>query len=149
MNRIFFLFSLVVLSTFISCRRFDPPISELRSIPAEDSLFTHFYVIITDGGGYDIFNEKGYCYAFHENPNVLDIKNSTIVPLTSPYKDWFFDWEMNFPTPDTTYYLRAYVKNNAGIGYSNMLTIDTRTTIDTIPLPPIDTIPPDTVKFIY
>jgi len=90
-----------------------------------DTLY-HFYGIIIDGGGDNFFKSKGYIYGFNNEPTLLDGK-STSFEIISYQNKWHFDWAMpvkwHFVVPDTVYYVRAWVKTNAGIGYSNPVRI--------------------------
>lgn len=126
MNRIFSLLLLALLMSFAACQKFEAPTCELEVIPSENSLYYNFYAVVTDGGGFESFLERGYCYSLHENPNILDRKETTTVDVECEEHLWGFRWVMNFPIYDTVYYVRAYVKNNADIGYSNTVTIENR-----------------------
>ena len=128
----YYLITLFILFSFSGCERFAPPEIKLQVVNQGDTL-QNFYAIITDGGGETEFYKKGCVYGFSTEPTLLDGK-STSFEMASYQKSWFFDWSMPvaswFWTPDTTYYVRAWVKNNAGIGYSNSVRVKTLPSTD-------------------
>ncbi len=125
MKKIYYVIPLLVLFFFNSCERFDAPTIDLQMENQEDTLYK-FYAVITDGGGADDFIQKGFLYSFEPDPTFLG-KRTTSVELISPQNRWFFDWSVNyFWVSDTTYYVRAWAKTNAGIGYSNIISVKTK-----------------------
>ena len=73
--------------------------------------------IINDNGGGII--KKGVCWGTEPNPTLSD--NSTYDGF-GPYMVYSYLRKLN---PSTTYYVRAYAINTAGIGYGNQLTFTT------------------------
>ena len=127
-----YLITLFILFSFSSCERFDPPEIKLQVVNQGDTLH-NFYAIIIDGGGETVFGKKGCVYGFSTEPTLLDGK-STSFEVASHQESWFFDWSMAvancFWIPDTTYYVRGWVKSNAGIGYSNSVRVETPPSTD-------------------
>ncbi|HOU02446.1 MAG TPA: FISUMP domain-containing protein [Bacteroidales bacterium] len=73
---------------------------------------------VTNDGG-ETVTERGICWGENENPTVADSKipsgtGTGIFNCTITYLDW-----------STTYYVRAYAKNNVGISYSEPQTFKT------------------------
>lgn len=67
---------------------------------------------IVDNGGEKI-SEYGFCLSKTKNPTIND--TTIIVPLRYHEK---FSCQISDLEPNTTYYLKAYAKNSAGIAYS-------------------------------
>jgi len=128
MKKRYYLIFLLIFPLFSSCQRFYPPEIKLQMINQGDTLHA-FYAIIIDGGGSERFNEKGCIYGFKTENTIID-GVSNIFKVESSEKEWFFDWSMSatehFYVLDTIYYVRAWVKTNAGIGYSNPVRIETK-----------------------
>jgi hypothetical protein len=66
------------------------------------------------------YTECGVCYSLKSNPTVNDMKKiSKSVDLNQQI-------DLDPLNPETTYYVRAYVKDQAGLFYGNELTFTTR-----------------------
>lgn len=79
---------------------------------------------ITDNGGCNYFMEQGFCYSLFCPPDLNDI--STTQVLVSNHTDIdTFSATFTLPLQDTAYYVCAYVKNSAGLSYSNVKLIST------------------------
>ena len=76
----------------------------------------------TDGGTTVI--EKGFCYATHALPSVEDEKETV-----DPHKT--LAATLSDLTPGTTYYVRAYARNQAGLTYSDAVSFTTPEIITT------------------
>ncbi|HWR99761.1 MAG TPA: fibrobacter succinogenes major paralogous domain-containing protein, partial [Prolixibacteraceae bacterium] len=74
--------------------------------------------ITSDGGA--MITDQGVCWSTNPNPTVAD--NKTSKDFNSRTK---FQSELNGLFPTTTYYVRAYAKNSAGIAYGNELSFTT------------------------
>ena len=84
---------------------------------------------ITNLGGGKII-EMGVCWSANQNPTIDDSKVITEGETTG------FEVELRPLTANTTYYYRAFVKTNAGIGYGQQETLTT----GSIALPEVKTI---------
>ena len=81
---------------------------------------------ITNLGSSFSLTATGVCYsATNQAPTVTDSK-------TSDGTNYVFKSPITGLTPNTTYYLRAYIQNDAGVGYGNVVKFTTSaTTADT------------------
>jgi PKD repeat protein len=77
-----------------------------------------------DSGGYTIL-EKGVCFALNNNPTYTGNKTSNGLYRTN------FSTIISNLTPATKYYIRAYARNQLGIGYGNL---DSFTTSAPVPV---------------
>lgn len=114
------------LSLFImqSCAKFEPAECALNVDYNPDSVWTECHVTITNDGGCSYFTEQGYCVSFFQTPSMID-DNSTVEVVNSGGKQINYSWKMKLTEIDTTYFIRAYVKTNAGTGYSNIVSVTT------------------------
>ena len=62
--------------------------------------------------GNDAVTECGFCWSTNHNPTINDYQQ-----ICEYYEGEFYAEIMDL-TPNTTYYVRAYARNSAGIGYS-------------------------------
>lgn len=128
MKKFYYLIVLFIAFFFSACERFDPPEIKLQTVNHGDTLHS-FYGAIIDGGGSENFNLKGCVYGLMNEPTLLK-EDCKFFEVDGYQKRWFFQWEMRtrdyFSVPDTVYYVRAYVKTNAGIGYSNPVRVETK-----------------------
>lgn len=74
---------------------------------------------VTNDGGAEV-TERGICWSTSPNPNINNSHNSSGNGIGS------FSVEMTGLTSGTTYYVRAYAKNNAKIGYGEDVVFTTR-----------------------
>ncbi len=79
----------------------------------------------TYDGGFSI-TEKGFCWATHNNPTIAN--NHTI----SGSSLGVFSANISGLSPNTTYYIRAFAKNSAGVGYSEQRTFTTLNGLPTV-----------------
>lgn len=76
---------------------------------------------ITSDGGASI-TERGVCWNTSANPTYeININKTTNGTGTTPFTS-----DLNDLTPNTSYYVRAYARNSAGIGYGNQQTFTTK-----------------------
>lgn len=122
MKNLYFIF--ISLFFFQSCAKFDPVDCSLNVDYNPDSVWTECHVTILDDGGCSYFTEQGYCVSFFGEPSIID-ENSTIEVINSGGNEINYSWKMKLTEIDTTYYIRAYVKTNAGTGYSNIVSVTT------------------------
>ncbi len=73
--------------------------------------------ISSDGGGAVL--ERGVCYSTNANPIYTDLRTSDGIGIGN------FTSSITNLISGTTYYVRAYAKNNAGVGYGNLQTFTT------------------------
>lgn len=83
---------------------------------------SHGFVAETGGG---TIAECGLCWSTSENPTTADNKTSEPIDLS-------FTSYMTGLTPNTTYYVRAYVVTNVGISYGNQIAFTTASTFSPI-----------------
>lgn len=114
---------LVASSFFVTCQRFEPATIEISSIYADGKLMSGNATILDDGGC-DYFVEQGYCYSLFDTLSATETY-TTMVPVAYNSKEYSFNWSRELPIADTTYYVCAYVKTNAGIAYSEKKSIIT------------------------
>ena len=76
--------------------------------------------ILSDGGTEII--ENGFCFAFHQNPDITDTH------ITAEINQSVFEAEISELQPNTQYYLRAYAQNSQGIAYGESLAFKTSLT---------------------
>lgn len=82
-----------------------------------------------DSGGYPVL-EKGVCYALNNNPVYSGTKTSDGLFPTN------FTTTIKNLTPATKYYIRAYARNQLGVGYGNLDSLTTAA-----PVPVISAVP--------
>ena len=73
--------------------------------------------ITSDGGA--IVIERGMCWSTNQNPLITDNKKSEVGRIGS------FNSAIKGLNGNTTYYIRAYATNSAGVGYGNTLSFKT------------------------
>lgn len=72
--------------------------------------------------GAPAYTERGFVWATQESPTLQSKLGSISVPVTS---DRHFSWRIENLLPTTTYYVRAYLKQNGKVTYGNTITIGT------------------------
>ena len=91
---------------------------------------------ITDFGGPSII-ETGLCYSTKTNPTVNDIKfKSDSIEnyfCTNPFPKGIINGIMHPLIPNTTYYVRAYAINGAGVGYGKESSFTTKENLSCLP----------------
>ena len=99
-------------------------------ITHEVTDFNHFYAIgggeVVANGGLDII-ERGICWSTSHNPTTLDSK------LTAGTGMGEFECRMMCLFGNTTYYVRAFAANEAGMAYGNEVTFITSPHPNTAP----------------
>ncbi len=99
-------------------------------ITHEVTDFNHFYAIgggeVVANGGLDII-ERGICYSTSPNPTTLNSK------LTAGTGMGGFECRMSYLFGNTTYYVRAFAANAAGMAYGNEVTFTTSPHPNTAP----------------
>lgn len=99
-------------------------------ITHEVTDFNHFYAIgggeVVANGGLDIIR-RGVCWGTSHNPTIY---NNT---LTSGGGMGSFECRMSYLYGNTTYYVRAFAANEAGVAYGNEVTFTTSPHPNTAP----------------
>ncbi len=124
------LFSLLFILLLISsgCERFDVATLKITYLDVtENAKGIHCTAQVLDNGGCDYYVEQGFCYSLLDSVPDLNQLYTTVVPVAytvnSTAMDTFTWREENMEILDTTYFVRAYVKTNAGIAYSEVDTV--------------------------
>ena len=81
---------------------------------------------ITDDGGGDI-HDRGVCWSTTQSPDLNDYCSSSGSGMGQ------FSTNIDELFPSTTYYVRAYASNDAGIGYGNQQSFITDDGVDDVP----------------
>lgn len=83
--------------------------------------------MIYDGGEINDIEEYGFVVSSTENPPVVDDGISNMYFVSGPVllDGDYFQYNIDDLSPDTTYYIRAFVSNSVGIGYSEVITTTT------------------------
>jgi len=106
-----------------SCNDPQAPESKLTATYNADSDSVFCTVSITKDHGCKYFSEQGIIYSFYDNPTYTDNIFTSINEVNRVTKERTFTFAFEANKPDTTYYIRAYVKSNYGTGYSNTVKI--------------------------
>jgi len=131
MNPIKIFYAVVMLGLCMaSCMKFEPAEVKLTTAHHLATNVVECKATITDNGGCPNFTEQGAMYSFYQEPTLLD-NYAMIECFNKNKKETDFTFNFVLPLYDTIYYVRAYVKTNAGIGYSNIVKINTYLPIDT------------------
>lgn len=117
------LLTLILITAFVGCTKFEPAKVEITSCTADGKTMMGA-ASITDNGGCSYFIEQGYCYSLFDTVAATDVY-TTMVPVSYSTDSLMFSWTGELPLEDTTYYVKAYVKTNAGISYSKTHTVNT------------------------
>lgn len=115
---------LLIACAIVGCRDFYPAQIALAvdyNAESGEALCTSQ---ITDDGGCPFFTEQGICYGHYPEPSHID-GYSDIKIIKELTEDLEFSTLINLPLTDTVYYVRTYVKTNAGIGYSDIVEVST------------------------
>lgn len=120
---LFLLFSLLVL--LMGCAKFEPAQLKMTATYNPEERTVTCDVTIIDDGGCSNFTEQGGIFSLSEVPSHLD-QYSVVEVVEKNTKNTTFRYKTSkLPLENTTYYIRTYVKTNAGTGYSNIVTFDT------------------------
>jgi len=109
----------------VGCQKFEPVKCEITSCVSDGMNMTGS-ARITDDGGTSHFAEQGFCYSLYDTLSATQVY-TTMVPVVYSTDSLEFSWSYKLPMADTVYYVCAYVKNNAGIAYSETKQISTST----------------------
>lgn len=124
MNRKILVLLAFLSVTLFGCAKFEPPILKMKANYDPSNQTVTCTVTITDNGGCTNFSEQGGIYSLSSNPSHLD-QYSTIEVVEKNATTMIYEYKTRLPQVDVTYYVRAFVKTNAGTGYSNIIAIET------------------------
>ncbi|MDD6186417.1 MAG: hypothetical protein PUB29_12460 [Bacteroidales bacterium] len=116
-------FCLFAATLLAGCTKFGTAVSEVSSYSYKNKQLK-INAIITDNGGCDYYMEQGFCYRLDTFPSLNDVF-STQVKVNSHTESDTFSASFTLPVADTTYFVCAYVKNNAGLSYSRVERVST------------------------
>ncbi|MCQ2292036.1 MAG: hypothetical protein MJZ39_02605 [Bacteroidales bacterium] len=117
---------LFITILFAGCSKFEPATVEITSI-SNTGKNLECTATITDLGGCTHIIEEGFCYSIFEDVLIPEMYTTTI-PVAynlSAGDSLKFSLKETLPMADTVYYVRAYVKNNAGLSYSDIVKVNT------------------------
>lgn len=134
-NRFAFFNLIILLLSIVSCDKNDL-VFDLPKVIKKPTIETNEIISITafsaNGGGSITYDggenatARGVCYATISNPTTANsVVNSNTVSN-------YFSATIQPLLPNTTYYLKAFASNSAGIGYGNEISFKTLSTIPTI-----------------
>ena len=107
----------------IGCTKYGTAVSTISDYSYKNKQLT-VNALITDDGGCDYYMEQGFCYSLFTPPDMNDIY-TTVVTVSNYSEVDTFSATFTLPLPDTAYYVRSYVKNSAGLSYSNVVKVST------------------------
>ena len=108
---------------FAGCTKYGTAVSKISSYSYANRQLT-VKAEITDNGGCDYSMEQGFCYSLFTPPDINDIY-TTVVTVNNYSVVDTFSATFSLPLVDTAYYVRSYVKNSAGLSYSNVVKVST------------------------
>lgn len=106
-----------------ACTRYGTAVSTITSTEYENKQLK-VSALVSDNGGCDFYMEQGFCYSLFSPPSLTDIY-TTQVKVNGYSEVDSFSAVFTLPLTDTAYYVRAYVKNSAGLSYSPVVKIPT------------------------
>lgn len=115
---------LLIACAIVGCRDFYPAQMALTVDYNAETKGAICTSQITDDGGCPFFTEQGICYGFYPEPSLID-GYSDIDVINKLTEELEFSTLIDLPLADTIYYVRTYVKTNAGIGYSDIVEVST------------------------
>ena len=116
-------FCICAVTLLAGCTKFGTAVSTITSTEYENKQLT-VNALITDDGGCDYYMEQGFCYSLFCPPNLQDIYTTQVKVCNYSEVDTF-SATFTLPLADTAYYVCAYVKNSAGLSYSNAVKVPT------------------------
>ena len=116
-------FCFCAVTLFVGCTKFGTAVSTITSTEYENKQLK-VTALVTDNGGCDYYMEQGFCYSLFCPPNLNDIYTTQVKVCNHSEVDTF-SATFTLPLVDTAYYVCAYVKNSAGLSYSNAVKVST------------------------
>lgn len=123
MKKIITLCLATILLSLAGCQKFTPATVVLKDCSTNGKTLTGT-AFISDNGGCTYFIEQGFCFSIFDKLSASDVY-TTVVTINRSTFDEQFEWTYDLPMADTTYYVCAYVKTNAGISYSETTPVST------------------------
>ena len=111
------------MTLLIGCTKYGTAVSQISSYTYNNKQLT-INALIVDNGGCDYYMEQGFCYRLDTFPSLNDVF-STQVKVNGYSEVDTFSATFTLPLADTAYYVCAYVKNSAGLSYSNVQKVST------------------------
>ena len=105
------------------CTKYGTAVSTITSYSYGNKQLT-VNALVTDDGGCDYYREQGFCYSIFSLPDMNDIFTTKVVVSTHSEVDTF-SATFTLPLADTAYYVRSYVRNSAGLSYSDVVKVST------------------------
>ena len=105
------------------CTKYGTAVSTITDYSYANKQLT-VNALVTDDGGCDYYMEQGFCYSLFCPPNITDIY-TTLVKVNNYSEIDTFAATFTLPLADTAYYVCAYVKNSAGLSYSDAVKVST------------------------
>ena len=124
MNRKILVLLAFMAVTLFGCAKFGPPILKMTANYDPSNQTVTCKVTITDNGGCTNFSEQGGIYSLNSTPSHLD-QYSVIEVVERNSTSMIYEYKTRLPQVNVTYFIRAYVKTNAGTGYSNIIAVET------------------------
>jgi hypothetical protein len=109
---------------FVGCAKFEPPILTMKANYDPFDQTVTCTVTIIDNGGCTNFTEQGGIVSLNSTPSHLD-QYSVVEVYENNSTEMIYTYETKLSQENVTYYLRAFVKTNAGTGYSNIISVST------------------------
>jgi len=106
-----------------ACTKYGTAVSTITSYSYKDKQLT-INAMVTDNGGCDYYREQGFCYSLFTPPDMNDVY-TTVVTVNTHSEIDTFSATFTLPLADSAYYVRAYVKNSAGLSYSDVVKVST------------------------
>ena len=108
----------------VSCTKYGTAVSTINYSFDKATKQLTVNAQIIDNGGCDYYMEQGFCYSLFTPPDMNDIF-TTQVKVNGYSEVDTFSATFTLPLADTAYYVRAYVKNSAGLSYSDVVKVST------------------------
>ena len=108
----------------VSCTKYGTAVSTINYTFDKATKQLTVNAQIIDNGGCDYYMEQGFCYSLFTPPDMNDIF-TTQVKVNGYSEVDTFSATFTLPLADTSYYVRAYVKNSAGLSYSDVKKVST------------------------
>ena len=114
---------LCAVALLAGCTKYGTAVSTITPVKYENKQLT-VTALVNDNGGCDYYMEQGFCYSLFSPPTLTDV-TSTQVKVCNYSEVDTFSATFTLPLVDTAYYVCAYVKNSAGLSYSNIIRVST------------------------
>ncbi|MFO7575084.1 MAG: fibrobacter succinogenes major paralogous domain-containing protein [Bacteroidales bacterium] len=110
----------ILTATICSCRKGEPDLPVVTTAPVTNIMGTSALTggdIVTDGGS--PITVRGVCWSIGPNPTIADLHTSDSSGTGS------YTSAITGLQPETTYYVKAYAGNKAGIAYGQAIIFET------------------------